>query len=111
MKRIRTKRALIGFSLSSCVFDILLGNVDIAEVQAIVAGTMFDSPEHAVEIYGKSTWAKFPKEECLKCVQHLWTITLQPRLVGNAPFYHNFPWVDIANGEFYKLGELTIKNK
>ncbi len=57
----------VGTSLAFCVRDIVLGKSSIEDVEAIVAGTHFKSPEDAIEAYQNTYWANFKDEAATVC--------------------------------------------
>lgn len=66
------EKKLIGGSLSKCIFDIVAGNVGMAKVEKIVAGTRArdaDAWKKVVNAYAEDAWASKGEEFARKCVE------------------------------------------
>ena len=79
----------VGLSVSFCIKDIALGEVDINDVQFISGGTCCKDMEQwqpVIETYRKIYWSHFPDkaEEILRYFLER-NLIIQPRLEGMEP--------------------------
>ena len=80
---------MIGLSLSSCVLDILRGEVQLGEVSKIIAGTKISNDDewrYVMEKYSKTYWYKDP-EKAVRIAEQLRDQGKieQPRVRGDNP--------------------------
>lgn len=77
---------MIGLSISSCIKDIALGRVKLAEVQLIIAGTNgLNRPESRAYIlnnYRDHYWSELPNAESIFWVLFAEGRIVEPRALG-----------------------------
>jgi hypothetical protein len=92
--------ALIGLSLSFCIRDIAAGDVDVSNVELIVAGTACRTAEQwrdVLERYERSYWVGYPHASLLAAYLIETGKVTQPRVEGFAGG-HNISgghWVEV----------------
>ena len=99
-------RKYIGTSLSFCVQDILMGNVQVDEISAIVTSTRFDDCQDAIDYYFTSYWSEYADyDTCKETLQAIWHIVFQPRKVdidSRGHYAGQGFWLNTETGEYSK---------
>ena len=72
----------IGNSVSFCVEEILMGNMNIDQVVCIISGTKADDIETLFEYYHKVYWCRHDREAAKEAFDQIWGRVIQPRMFG-----------------------------
>lgn len=101
-----TVKKYIGTSLSFCVQDILRGNINIAEISAIVTSTAFQTQEEAIEAYKNSYWSEYGETIIADTISEIWHLVFQPRLKNMYEHRGHYAghgyWLNTQTGEYTK---------
>ena len=101
-------KKFIGFSLSFCMQDLLLGCIKLEEISAIVTSTALKTIEDMMEAYYTSYWKEYATpERCQAMLAAAWPIICQPRLqVGFQSHRGHYTaqafWFNTQTGELHK---------
>lgn len=86
---------MIGLSLSLCVQDILNNDIDINDIEKIIAATKITderSMEEVLDYYMERYWNNNPK--AIGIVHQLWKKVEQPRVSGSKMPVRSAIWVE-----------------
>jgi len=106
------KCKLVGLSLSSCIYDILRGEVAIESVIKIITGTRIISCGDVAKVidqYADTYWFGHNKQLCREIVEYFLFrgVIRQPRLTDGCVYTEKLGgtnWVDYNDGK-YEIGD------